>query len=286
MEIKTAVILLAGFGTRCLPITKTIPKCMISILNKPVIEYIVEEAVSANITSLVFVLPKYCKSNIVKKHFEKCGSLEKFLIRNNKEYLLEKLNQTSKKIKIKCVYSSKANGTGGAVLSAKRYIKNKPFAVFNGDDLFLGQTPAIKELIELYNQTQCDILGLCYVKDEERQNYGICEGEFAGENFKISKITEKPKKTNSNYALVGRYVLSSDFLFWLKRTKKEKNGEIYLTNTMRDRVQNGICCYGKVLSSKRLDCGNKIGNVMANVLMGLEDEEISLKLADFLKNLV
>lgn len=276
---------MAGFGTRCLPFTKTLPKCMIPIVNKPVIEYIIEEIYASGIEEVIFVLPKYCKSSIVKKQFKKNKIFSKFLLKKQLYELDKKINSINNLLKIKTIYTAKANGTGGAVLSAKKYIKNQPFAVLNGDDLFFSQKTVLKSLIEIYEQTGKDVLSVVEVPRESVVNYGVCECD---KNYEVKKIIEKPNlnQTQSNLALVGRYVLNSKFLDYLKKTKPEPSGEIYITKTMHEKAvdANDVLCYKT--NCVRMDCGNKLGVLKANVILGLEDEEIKEGLKDFLKKII
>lgn len=276
-------MLLAGFGTRCMPYTKTLPKCMIPIVNKPVIEYIVEEVASSGVEEIIFVLPKYCYSKVVKRQFRDNKTLTKFLLKKQLLNLEKDINKKNRLIKIKAIYTSKANGTGGAVLSAKRYIKNQPFAVLNGDDLFFSKKPVLKSLIEIFESTGKDVLASVEVEPEQIVNYGICE---CNEKFEVEKIIEKPKlnQTKSNLALVGRYILNSKFLDYLKKTKPEPSGEIYLTKTMHEKAvgEHDVLCYKS--ECVRMDCGNKLGVLKANVLLGIEDEEIGEDFKSFLKS--
>lgn len=277
------MVLLAGFGTRCLPYTKTLPKCMIPIVNKPVIDYIVEEVAASGVEELILVLPRYCCSKVVKRQFKDNKVLNKFLLKRHMLDLEKRINELNQLIKIKTIYTSKANGTGGAVLSAKKFIKNEPFAVLNGDDLFFSKKPVLKSLIETFEKTGKDVLACVEVEREQVVNYGICE---CNEEFEVEKIIEKPKlsQTQSNLALVGRYVLNSKFLSYLKKTKPEPSGEIYLTKTMHEKAigEHDVLCYKT--ECVRMDCGNKLGVLKANLLLGIEDKEVGKDFREFLKN--
>ncbi len=281
IPVKKAVVLLAGFGTRCLPITKTIPKAMISILNKPIIEYIVTEIVESGIEEIIFVLPKNCNGNLLLEHFRPNIAFEKFLKERGKPEFL-KLIQNFENVKIRGVFA-KPNGSGGALLATKKFLKNQPYAVLNGDDLFFGKKHALSELLTVYNETGKSVLGLSRVPIEERSKYGIADGKYKNGMLNINRIIEKPKKeeTCSNFALVGRYILTQDFISYLEKAPKH-NEEIWLTDAMAEMAEKSDKMVGKVIDAKRFDCGNKFGILEATLTLALKDNEINNKLKAFL----
>lgn len=285
-QVKKAVVLLAGYGTRCLPYTKVLPKAMIPILNKPAIHYIIEEIEKTQIEEVVFVLAKDCNGKIVKEYFETNKTYEKYLKERNKEDNLKALQSIKTNLKIRVVYNTKANGGGGALYSAKKFVKNEPFVVLNGDDLFFGTESPISQMIENYNKTKKNVFVVKEVEEEKKSMYGICEGTKQDGYVEITKMIEKPKKgeIDGNLAAVGRYLLEEDAFDLLKQCKKS-NGEIYITDVLQTYInQNRL--NGVVTGATRVDGGNTLEIAKAGVLVALEDENYKEKMQEFLKQLI
>lgn len=286
MKIKTAVVLLAGYGTRCLPFSLTIPKAFLPVLNKPTIQYIVEEIVESGINNIIFVLPKGRMGRLILKHFKQNKDFEKFLKDRKKFEELKEVQKIKKLAKIKGVFA-KPNGSGGAVLRCEKLLKNQPaFVVLNGDDLFFGKPTAIKELLDVYEKTNSCVIGLGEVKESEKNQYGIVEGKLDQDLIEIEKLIEKPKpnQTKSNFALFGRYILTNQIFTYLKKIKPNLNGELLLTDAIILNFKQNKT-YGKVLSAKRFDGGNKLGILKANIYLAYQQELLFRQIAEYLEEL-
>lgn len=284
-KINKAVVLLAGYGTRCLPFTKILPKAMIPILNKPAIAYIVEELEKSGIEEVVFVLAKDCNGKIVKQYFLPNKTYEKYLKSRNKAQGLEQLQKIKTNLKIKYVYNTKSNGGGGALLSAQKHVKNQPFVLLNGDDIFVGEESPIKKMIENYASYQKNVFVVKQVPEEIKGMYGICEGVYKQTYYEITKFVEKPMpgQIDGNLAAIGRYLLESDVFKILKKAKKQ-NGEIYLTDALIEYIsQNRLNAL--TTTATRIDGGNTLEIAKAGVLLALESQDYSKQMNEFLKSL-
>lgn len=271
-KLDTAVVLMAGYGTRCLPYTKVLPKAMIPILNKPVIHYIISELEKCGFENAIFVLPKACNGKVVKQYFSVNKNYEEFLRKRNKKDDLLALQNIKSKINIKYVFTPKANGSGGALLSAKRFLRKKDFAVLNGDDLFVGNVLPLQQMLLSYNKTKCSVVGVGDISEEEKHKYGIVEVKQNGFELVLKNLIEKPKanQTKSNLALFGRYVFTNNILKEINNLK-QKNGEIYLTDAILNlsQKQNINVCQLKAI---RYDCGTAEGILIAsNQIKNSED---------------
>lgn len=270
-RIRKAVILLAGYGTRCLPITKVLPKAMITILNKPIVHYITEEIEKSGLDEIIFVLPKDCNGKLVKQYFSKNKKYENFLKKRQNQKALNILKHIKTKLKTRFVYA-KPNGSGGAVLKAEKFIKNKPFAVLNGDDLFVGNPPALNQIIKKFNQTNLNILGAKEIDKKDINKYGIVEIE---KNGLIKKLFEKPmeNQTQSRLASFGRYIFKPEIFDILKKIKPQPNGEIFLTDAINILIEKKQMHCEKLLT-ERFDCGNTKDILLCSIKMGLPEIDI------------
>lgn len=270
-KIRKAVILLAGYGTRCLPITKVLPKAMISILNKPVVHYIVEEIENSGLEEIIFILPKDCNGKLVKQYFSQNKTYEKFLTKRQNQKALNTLKNIKTNLLARFVYS-KPNGSGGAVLKSEKFIKNEPFAVLNGDDLFVGTMPALKQIIKKFNQTNLNILGAREVEKKDVNKYGIVEIE---KNGLIKRLLEKPveNQTQSRLASFGRYIFKPEIFDILKKIKPQPNGEIFLTDAINILIEKKQM-YCEKLLTERFDCGNTKDILLCSIKMGLPEIDI------------
>ena len=263
-KLETAVVLLAGYGTRCLPFTKVLPKAMIPILNKPVIHYIVEELEACGIQKAIFVLPKTCNGRVVKQYFSQNKKYQNFLKSRNKSDALQSLQKIRTCLTIKYIFTNKANGSFGALYQAKKHIKNKDFAVLNGDDLFYGAILPLQQMIAFYIKTGKSVIGTGEVAEDKKQNYGIVETKQKNFDLILKNLLEKPRpeQTRSNLALFGRYIFTPDILRTKNKLKKH-NGEFYLTDAIltASKQQEIYVCQ---LQAKRYDCGSMEGLLQAS----------------------
>ncbi len=286
MKIKRALIPAAGLGTRFLPITKAVPKPMLSVLDKPTIQYIAEELSKSDIEEIIIVVSP--DSEVIKKHFDKCPDLEARLLSDGKQKLYEIAKETHR-FNVKFVEQKIPNGLAGAILCAEKYLKDEPFALLLGDELIYSegdQKPSILRLCEIYEKTEKSVVATMTVFGDDVSKYGNIgiENEEDGV-MEVNAILEKPSVNDalSNNAIIGRYVLSGEVMGKLK-TLKPRNNEIYLTDVLDELAKNH-----KLLASNfegtRYDVGDKFGYVKANVEMALKSKEIGDLTKDFIKEL-
>ncbi len=268
--IKKAIIPAAGYGTRSLPITKVLPKEMFPIGVKPAIHYVVEEAEKAGIEQVLIIVSK--KKNMIVDYFDDSLSLEAFLERENKQHLLSK--HIMPKVQIYYTRQPYSNGLGDAIRLGKTFIGNDPFAVLLPDDIIISnETPALKQLIDVYKVLKCNVIGLNYVKDEFLENYGVVKGkENKSELIEIEDVVEKPKENPpSNLAIIGRYIFTPEIFHYLDNLKQGAGGEYQLTDAIKDMLSDHSV-FGKVLKGKRYDIG-KINEYIELLNFILKDEK-------------
>lgn len=263
-KITKAVIPVAGLGTRFLPATKAIPKELLPIIDKPVIQYIVEEAVNSGIREIIFVVSPE-KKNLIKKHFSRNEFLENRLRRQGKQHLLEKLQATNNLAKFSFVIQKEPHGDGHAILCARNKIKNKPFAVLFGDDIIDSKTPALSQLIKVYEKKHCSVICLEKIEKKDSRKYGVVMPEHKKGNIcEIKSLIEKPspEKAPSNLGIIGKYIVTPACLKILEKAKKGKDGELRLINGFQKLIKTekifGVCVKGK-----RFDTGDKDGFLRA-----------------------
>ena len=285
-KITKAVFPVAGLGTRFLPATKASPKEMLPIVDKPLIQYAVEEAIAAGITELIFITGRTKRA--IPDHFDKSFELEAMLEAKGRSKLLEQLRSILPK-HVSCIYirQSEALGLGHAVLCARPAIGNQPFAVILADDLIDGQPPALKQMVDVFEKENSSVLGVEDVLPSETASYGIVDAQEIGENLlQLKSIVEKPEPEHapSTLAVVGRYILTPGIFDCLQNLKPGRGGEIQLTDGIAALLQKE-----KVLAyrfkGKRFDCGSKLGYMKANVEFGLQHPEIGSEFAAYLKQL-
>jgi UTP--glucose-1-phosphate uridylyltransferase len=286
-RIRKAVFPVAGLGTRFLPATKANPKEMLPIVDKPLIQYAVEEAVAAGITEMIFVTSS--SKRAIEDHFDKNYELENELEKKGKKALLEVLKSIVPP-GVSCVYirQPEALGLGHAVLCAKPVVGDEPFAVLLADDLIDGHGQGVVgQMVDVYAQRQCSVLGVEEVPKSDTDKYGIVSiTEEDGALAKISNIIEKPKPVQapSNLAVVGRYILTPRIFELLERTERGSGGEIQLTDAIANLLE-----YETVLAyrfqGKRYDCGSKLGYLQATVEYALKHDELSEKFRTYLQGL-
>lgn len=283
MNIRKAVIPVAGLGTRFLPVTKTIPKEMLPIIDKPSIQYIVEEALLSGIEQIIFI-NSHAKSAI-EDHFDTHLELETILKQRKQEALLQEMTRLSREVNIVTVRQKHPLGLGHAILCAKDVVGDEPFAILLGDDLVDSKIPCLKQLIEIYNAKRCSTVALMEVPENQTHLYGIAAVRSLKPNlFDIQSLTEKPKVSPSRFAVIGRYILKPDIFDHLEKTSPGVGGEIQLTDALKSLLATqkilGYCYEGK-----RFDVGDKLGFLQANLHYGLKREELRNGLLETLRTL-
>ena len=286
-KITKAIFPMAGLGTRFLPASKSIPKEMLTILDRPIIEWAVIEASKAGIKEMIFVLS--ANKNSILEHFSKTEMLELTLKKKKKLDKLKVIQEQNNLGQISIVIQDEPKGLGHAVWCARNLVSsNESFAVILPDDIILSKTPAIKQLIKIYKKTNYkSVIGLEKVPLKEVSKYGVIKIKEKKKNFLlISNLVEKPKisQAPSNLAIVGRYIIDSKIFKFLDFKKKGHGNEIQLTDGLNFLAKNSEV-YGVEFDGKRFDCGQKLGFIEANVNFGLNDSEIKSKLKKILKKL-
>ncbi|MDQ7032405.1 MAG: UTP--glucose-1-phosphate uridylyltransferase GalU [Desulfonauticus sp.] len=286
MNVEKVVIPVAGWGTRSLPATKNLPKEMLPVYRKPAVQYVVEEAMLAGLTDVVFVTSRSKK--VLLDHFDRNLSLELVLKRAGKEELLEQVKAVAEMVNIISVRQKEQLGLGHAVLCAREVVKKEPFAVLVGDDLVFSQEPAIKQLIEVAKTEQMPVIGVMEVPLEKVSNYGIIGGEeIAPGLFRVKKLHEKPAPEHapSRLAVVGRYVLTPDIFDYLEQIEPDLRGEYQLTDALKFLARENRLLALKI-SGIRFDIGDWVDYLTANIYFGLQDQKLSRELKQSLKNLL
>ena len=284
--IKKAVFPVAGLGTRFLPATKANPKEMLPIVDKPLIQYAVEEAMQSGITELIFVTGRNKRS--IEDHFDKNVELEASLIASNKNLLLESIRSIIPS-HVKCIYirQSEPLGLGHAVLQAKTIINDEPFAVLLADDLTDANTPVLKQLIIQHEKEQASVIAIEDIPKEKTLQYGIVDVSGSKNNlYKINSIVEKPqpKDAPSTLGVIGRYVFNPEIFDCLEKIKPGKGGEIQLTDAIQMLLgHQSIFAYQ--FEGKRYDCGDKLGFMKANIEFSKKHPEIGKEFIEFLKSI-
>ncbi len=283
--IKKAVLPVAGLGTRFLPATKANPKEMLPVVDKPLIQYAVEEAIQSGITELIFVTGRNKRS--IEDHFDKNIELEASLMASNKNFLLESIRSIIPS-HVKCIYvrQSEPLGLGHAVLQSKKIINDEPFAVLLADDLTDANTPVLKQLITQYQKEQASVIAIEDIPKEKTVQYGIVNVNSAKDNlYKINFIVEKPqpKDAPSTLGVIGRYIFNPEIFDCLEKIKPGQGAEIQLTDAIQMLLsQQSIFAYQ--FEGKRYDCGDKLGFMKANVEFSKKHLEIGKEFIAFLKS--
>ena len=293
-KIRKAVIPAAGLGTRVLPATKAQPKEMLVIVDKPALQYLVEELVYAGIEEILIITGR--NKGSIENHFDYSYELEKTLEEKGKKDLLKVVNNISEMSNIYYVRQKKPLGLGHAISCAEAFVGDEPFVVLLGDDIIYtdkdkGQSPVTKQLVEKYNELQGGtILGVQEVPHENVSKYGIIKPlkQIDEKTVAVEDFIEKPSvdEAPSNLAALGRYVLEPEIFSYLKRTKPGKGGEIQLTDAILAMKNDGEKLYAYNFDGLRYDTGDKFGMFVANVEFGLRHEELKDKVKDYLKDLV
>ena len=283
-KVKKAIIPAAGLGTRFLPATKAMPKEMLPIVDKPTIQYIVEEGFAAGIEDIIIVTGKGKRA--IEDHFDNAFELEDNLIKKEKYDLLEKVRQPSQ-VDIHYIRQKEPKGLGHAVWCAHKFIGDEPFAVLLGDDIVQSNPPCIKQLIDQYEVTGASVLGVQEVPFEETSRYGIvAASEAGGRLYKVSDLVEKPKENPpSNLAIMGRYVLTPEIFSFLEKGVIGAGGEIQLTDAIKmlSEIQD---VYAYNFEGKRYDVGEKLGFVLTTIDFALQNESIGPSVLKYLKEII
>lgn len=287
-KVTKAVIPAAGLGTRVLPATKAQPKEMLVIVDKPSLQYIVEELVEAGIKDIVIVTGR--NKNSIEDHFDHSYELEKTLDENGKQELLEKVNYLSEMANIFYVRQNKPLGLGHAILKAKPFIGDEPFVIALGDDIMYNPEKVVaKQLIENYEKYGASLIGVQEVSENDVSKYGVVKPiKNIDENtIEVEDFVEKPTKEEapSKMACLGRYLLDGKIFQYLERTVAGKGGEIQLTDGILKMIQDGEKVYAYKFQGKRYDIGNKIGLLKANIEFGLRNSETAEELREYLEEI-
>ena len=284
-KIRKAVIPVAGFGTRFLPVTKAQPKEMLPIVDKPAIQYIVEGCVAAGITEIIIVTSG--NKRAVEDHFDRSPELEKWLSKSKKTKLLNELRKIPRMANFIYIRQKGLMGNGTPVLNAESLIGNEPFAVFWGDEFFVSKKPWIKQMIEVYEKYQDPVLSVIKTDRAGQKRYGIIDGiRVEKDVYQVKNIVEKPgpQKAKSNLAVVGGYILTPEIFKILKKTKPGKNGELWLADAI-DTLVKKRSVYAKKIDGKLYDAGTILDWLKANVELALEHPKINGEFRRYLKKL-
>ncbi|WP_340084367.1 UTP--glucose-1-phosphate uridylyltransferase GalU [Siminovitchia sp. FSL H7-0308] len=283
-QVRKAIIPAAGLGTRFLPATKAMPKEMLPIVDKPTIQYIVEEAVASGIEDIIIVTGKGKRA--IEDHFDHAFELEQNLIEKEKYDLLEKVRFSSNLADIHYIRQKEPKGLGHAVWCARSFIGNEPFAVLLGDDIVQSKIPCLRQLIDQYEETSSSVIGVQQVSEDVTHRYGIIDPiNQSGRLYQVSNFIEKPKPGTapSNLAIMGRYVLTPEIFMFLEKQEKGAGGEIQLTDAIQqlNKIQR-VFAYD--FEGKRYDVGEKLGFVKTTLEFALQNEDIKEELTTYLKD--
>ncbi|HEY5595206.1 MAG TPA: UTP--glucose-1-phosphate uridylyltransferase GalU [Nitrospiria bacterium] len=284
-SVIKAVIPAAGLGTRFLPATKASPKEMLPLVDKPLIQYVVEEAVAAGIREIIIITGRGKRA--IEDHFDVSFELEENLRENGKKVLLKEIQAISDLADFCYVRQRHARGLGHAVLCARHLIGNEPFAVLLGDDILDAPVPALRQMIQVYERFRCPVVGVQPVPKSEVHQYGVIKATpVESDLYRIEDLVEKPlpEKAPSNLAVIGRYILTPEIFDALDKTPPGKNGEIQLTDALRILARQKAM-YGKRLSGTRYDAGDKLGFLKATVEFGLKRPDLGKPFEQYLKSL-
>jgi UTP--glucose-1-phosphate uridylyltransferase len=287
MRIRKAVFPAAGLGTRFLPATKAQPKEMLPLVDKPIIQYVIEEAVAAGLTNIIIVTGR--GKNAIEDHFDVSYELEKLLEERGKTELLEQVRAISNMINVSYVRQGETLGLGHAVLMAKDLVGDEPFAVMLGDDIIDSAVPCMKQMVEVFNRHQGPVIAVHQVPKSEISAYGVIDGVAEGDSgrvYRIKDLVEKPKaeEAPSDLAIIGRYILTPDIFAALESTPRDAGNEIQLTNGMR-ALAGSRPLFGYRFEGVRHDAGNKLGFLKATVEFALKRPDLGSDFREYLRAL-
>jgi UTP--glucose-1-phosphate uridylyltransferase len=282
MKVKKAIIPAAGLGTRFLPATKAQPKEMLPIVDKPTIQYIIEEAVASGIEEILIITGR--NKRAIEDHFDKSVELEQELEAHSKDELLSMVRDISNMVNIHYIRQKEPRGLGHAISCAKTFVGNEPFAVMLGDDVVDSKVPCLKQLIDCFDEYKTTILGVQEVPQEDVSKYGIVKGMHIEDRvYKVKDLVEKPKveEAPSNIAILGRYIITPQIFDILDKTTPGKGGEIQLTDALRTLIQNEAM-YAYNFEGRRYDVGDKLGFLEATVEFALKREDLKKPFMEYL----
>ena len=274
MKVRKAIIPAAGLGTRFLPATKAQPKEMLPIVDKPTIQYIIEEAVASGIEEILIITGRNKKS--IEDHFDKSVELEMELEKAGKQEMLDLVRGISDMVDIHYIRQKEPRGLGNAIHCAKSFVGNEPFAVMLGDDVVESEVPCLKQLIDCFNEYKTTILGVQTVSPENVDKYGIVDGIHIEDRvYKVKRLVEKPviEEAPSNIAILGRYIITPQIFDILENTKPGKGNEIQLTDALETLIKSEAM-YAYDFEGRRYDVGDKLGFLQATVEFALKREEL------------
>ena len=283
--ITKAVFPVAGLGTRFLPATKASPKEMLPLVDKPLIQYVVEEAIASGIEEIIIITGRGKRA--IEDHFDISFELEDVLRRKGKRKLLAEVQKISNMLDICYVRQKEPSGLGHAILCAKNLVKGEPFAVLLGDDVIDAKVPVLRQMLEVYHTYNAPVIAIQEVDRSQVSNYGIIKATLVEEGiYRITDMVEKPSvdEAPSNLAIIGRYILTPDIIELLKKTRPGSGKEIQLTDALRDLTKTRPV-YAYKFRGKRYDAGDKLGFLKATVEFALKNEEFGEDFREYLKTL-
>ncbi len=287
-KVTKAIFPVAGLGTRFLPATKSVPKEIMTLVDRPLVQYAIDEARAAGITEFIFVTSR--GKSALEDYFDHNLVLEQELKAKGKDKLLEALNATNMESgAIAYIRQHKALGLGHAVWCARRLIGDEPFAVMLPDDVIAADKPCLQQMIEAYEETGGNMVAAMEVPPEQTSAYGVLDvGDNVGTVVRTRGMVEKPKPEDapSNLAVIGRYVLGPSVLYNLNQKKKGSGGEIQLTDAIAEDIRNGVPVFGYKFDGQRFDCGSKAGFLQATVAFALARDDLRDDLSAYLHDLV
>lgn len=284
--VKKAIIPAAGLGTRFLPATKAMPKEMLPIVDKPTIQYIVEEAIESGIEDIIIVTGKGKRA--IEDHFDHAFELEQNLLEKGKFDLLEKVKHSSNLANIHYIRQKEPKGLGHAVLCAKNFIGDEPFAVLLGDDIVQAETPCIKQLINQYEETLSSVIGVQEVEEDQTHRYGVINPiEQKGRLYKVKQFVEKPAKGTapSNMAIMGRYLLTPEIFDFLEKQEKGAGGEIQLTDAI-EKLNEIQPVFAFNFEGDRYDVGETNGFIKTTIEFALKQDDLREDILAFMNGLI
>ncbi|MCU9813505.1 MULTISPECIES: UTP--glucose-1-phosphate uridylyltransferase GalU [Paraclostridium] len=284
--VKKAIIPAAGLGTRFLPATKSQPKEMLPIVDKPTLQYIIEEAINSGIEEILIITGRNKKS--IEDHFDKSVELELELQQKGKTEMLEMVQEISNMVNIHYIRQKEPKGLGHAIHCAKSFIGDEPFAVLLGDDIVDSDTPCLKQLIDAYDEYKTSILGVQEVAKEDTDKYGILDCKYIEDRvYKVKDMVEKPsiEEAPSNIAILGRYIITPAIFEILENQAPGKGGEIQLTDALKTLAQHEAI-YAYNFEGRRYDVGDKLGFLEATIDFALKRENLKDGLMNYMKNVV
>lgn len=282
MKVRRAIIPAAGLGTRFLPATKAQPKEMLPILDKPTIQYIIEEAVASGIEDIIVVTGRNKRS--IEDHFDRSIELEFELERTGKTHMLNTVREISDMANLHYIRQKEPRGLGHAILAASHFIGDEPFAVLLGDDVVVSKKPCLKQMLEVYEEYQTSILGVQTVAHEAVNRYGIVDGHKVDDRvYKVDDMVEKPELDDAptDIAVLGRYIITPQVFPLLETQDAGKGGEIQLTDALR-RLAKEQPMYAYEFRGHRYDVGSKAGFLQANIEFALRDDSLKREMKEYL----